>query len=102
MSKIIAQTMSNEDMAKAQIKRTGFFAIVHYGEDGKQTTPCYLRNDNQYFTFNLCKANLFTNEYAAMQEAEKVRNTLAAQNHPLASRIYVVECLVVDRKFTED
>ena len=112
MSKIIAKTMSNEEMAKAQIKRTGFFAIVHYGADGKQTLPCYLRNDYQnssepfvsidYFTFNLGRASLFADEYAAVQEAEKVRNRLAEHNHPLAKRINVVECLVVDRRFTED
>ena len=102
MSKIIAKTMSNEDMAKAQIKHTGFFVIVHYGADGKQTQPCYLRNDYQYFTFNLGRASLFSNEFAAVQEAEKVRNRLAEHNHPLATRINVVECLVVDRRFTED
>ncbi len=79
------------------------YAVVHFGKDERDGTPCYLeeipyrlvdgriQNTYKHFTFNLRKAALFTNTYEADFARQQVEKALAEENHCLAGHVKVME-----------
>ena len=82
---------------------TGWYAVVHFGKDEKDGTPCYLeeipyqlvaggiQTTYKHFTFNLRKAALFPNTVDADFARQQVEKTLAEENHCLAGHVKVME-----------
>ena len=85
---------------KTDYKPTGWYAVVHYGSEGKDTLPCFLKRtpyegaDGQlhtsynHFTRNMMVAALFNNIYDAEKMA--VERKLERKNHPLKDHIKIL------------
>ncbi len=60
---------------KKEVKRTGIYAIVSYGEDGKSDLPLFLEKENYSrlgFTANIDKARFFDYVTAAERTHSQV------------------------------
>ena len=89
---------------KAEYKRVGWYAVVHYGTPKDRVNlPLFLR-DNLYnkmeeglpatylsFTADMARTRLFNNIYDAEQAKRKVVESLASREHPLKDHIEVIE-----------
>lgn len=88
---------------KEEPRFTGWYAVVHFGQDEQDGVPCYLeeipyklgdgriQNTYKHFTFNLRKAALFPNTYDADLARQQVEKSLAEKNHCLAGHVKVME-----------
>ena len=93
---------------------TGWYAVVHFGKDGKDGVPCYLRKipyrDCQgvehtaywHFTADLREAELFANTYDADLARAAVEKALAEKSHCLAGHVKVMEIRGVVREFGKE
>ena len=71
----------------------GDYMVVHFGVDGRNSPPCFLRDDIDLFTTNIKRARVMG--YGEAREArQRVNEKLKEDGHPLADHIKVaVMCL---------
>ena len=80
-------------------KRTGCFVVVHFGDDGKSTMPCYYTANQTdklvqaNFTSNLRDAEIYNHRSVAESDAELAR--LACQKNGLPHKVHVMELVGV-------
>lgn len=92
---------------KAEIKKTGWYAVVHFGADEKDSTPCFLRKipyenvqgeletDYHHFTYNLHQAALFPNWYDTIEAKKRMEQRLAKDKHLLQGHVKVIELAAI-------
>lgn len=92
---------------KAELKKTGWYAVVHFGADEKDSTPCFLRKipyknaqgemecSYHHFTYNLHQAALFPNWYDAIEAEREIEGRLWKDNHILKGHVKVVELATI-------
>ena len=103
------------DNIKTDLKQVGWYAVVHFGSEEKDTMPWFLkripyrRADNgelqttyNHFTFNLKEAALFSNIFDAEQAKEAVKRELASRNHSLKDHVKIIQLLGRIREIKED
>ena len=88
---------------KEEPRYTGWYAVVHFGQDEKDGVPCFLKKvpytDSKgvehttywHFTYNIHEAELFASTYNADMARQQVEKSLAEKNHCLAGHVKVME-----------
>lgn len=91
------------DNNKSPYKPTEWYAVVHFGPEGTDFLPCYLKRvpykrvdgkiqkTYKHFTANMEKAALFNNIVDVEQAKEEVVGELTKLNHPLKDHIKVLQ-----------
>ena len=91
-------TMNNKDC-----KSTGYYAVVHFGEDGRYDMPLFLKSDEVcHFTTNMKKVQCFSSAEAARDAAELARAELRRLGHPLAKQVRLVKLLCQEMPEKDD
>lgn len=92
---------------KTGLKKTGWYAVVHFGADEKDSTPCFLKkipytNVNgetetsyHHFTYNLKEAALFPNWYDTLVAKKEVEARLEKESHGLKGHVKVIELAAI-------
>lgn len=76
------------------VKRTGAYAVVHFGPNDKEERAFFLTHDMKHFTGNPVNGVMFTIPWEAEMVAEERNKQLAEENHPLAGYVTAAEIFV--------
>lgn len=92
---------------KAELKKTGWYAVAHFGADEEDPTPCFLKKipyknakgemetSYHHFTSDLKEAELFPNWYDATVAEREIEGRLWKDNHILKGHVKVVELATI-------
>ena len=81
-------------------QKTGFYVVAHYGEDGKQTAPLFLKNDRYHFTASIANdVAMFMFEHDAELALERVRDLLNSDGKLIGKHLKVLSIYVRDYMF---
>jgi hypothetical protein len=83
--------------AENGFQKTGFYVVAHYGEDGRQTAPLFLKNDIYHFTASLAnEVAMFMYEHEAELAMETIRDLLNSEGKLIGKHLKVLSVYVRD------
>ena len=92
---------------KAELKKTGWYAVAHFGADEKDSTPCFLKKipytnaegetetSYNHFTYNIEEAALFPSWYDTLVAKKEVDARLEKKSHVLNGHVKVIELAAI-------
>lgn len=66
----------------------GDYMVVHFGVEGRNSPPCFLRDDIDLFTTNVKRARVM-GYGEARDTMQRVNETLKRDGHPLADHLSI-------------
>ena len=80
-----------------EFQKTGFYVVGHYGEDGKQSFPLFLKKDGVHFTGTLANdVAMFMFEHDAELAMERIRDLLNSEGKLIGKHLKVLSVYVRD------
>lgn len=78
-------------------QKTCSYVVAHYGEDGKQGIPLFLKNDRYHFTASIANdVALFMFEHDAELAMERIRDLLNSEGKLIGKHLKVLSVYVRD------
>lgn len=78
-------------------QKTGFYVVAHYGEDGKQGFPLFLKNNRYHFTASIANdVAMFMFEHEAELAMEAIRDLLNSEGKLIGKHLKVLSVYVRD------